>query len=455
MRDYIYLWLSILGYSILSFILLLRDEWALKTIAAFYSDVGQFLFTARELALKYYLNTIPSLIYAAIIVLAFFFYWRLINGKWMKTQSFKNVILLSIALKLTLLVSYPILSTDVFDYILDSRIAYVYQQNPWTTASINFKSDPFINLGSWQRISSVYGPTHHFLTLIPEIIGGSDLLLSVLGFKLLMIAASIVSIILLSVILGKKDKAKKIALFTFNPLFLIETAGNAHNDIIMVFFMIAGFLMFTRHRFSLSGILIGLGTMVKLYAAAFLPLFFISLIVKRKLKDLLSLFSAFLGSILVGVWFMGTDSIKEYIKLVDWVFTLRLNSLPNLLNQIPNWVFTLPFLIFAAYVSLKIKNHKDLIYRYVILTLGYLLFVVPLYWAWYPIWYLPFLSLLPITKLSKTAITFSFSSMLHYAVLFLSHRFNYQHLFWTIAIYVVLVAPPIYVYLTNKNGKTT
>lgn len=456
MKNYLLLWGSLVGYVLVSYVLLLRDEWAIKSIALFYPSLGETLISLRELAISFYLNTVPTFIYAAVVLSAFWFYWRLIRGRWIKGQTTRTLIIASLLLQVTLLFSYPALSTDVFDYILNSRVAFLYQQNPWLIPSIAFPLDPFINLGSWQRIPSVYGPTHHLLSILPALVGGNDLIRWLVGFKLLMLVCVVISILIVAKLVTGKDKAKLLALFALNPFLLIESLGNAHNDIIMVAFMLASYLAFRRRQWILAGVSLGLGMMLKLFAVVFLPMYLWLLIrEKRKLMSSISLLGGFFVSVVAGVWVMGVGTALEYLRLLDWVFTLRLNSLPNLLNQFPNWVFTAPFAVLALWVLLRVKDERKLIKAYVGLTLLYLMFVVPLYWAWYPIWYLPFLSLFPINKLTKAALTFSATSQPHYSILFISHRFNYQHIFWTIAIYLLLVIPPILTYSFARNGYQT
>lgn len=452
MKKFIFLWLSLLGYTALSFILMLRDQWALKTAAQFYPQLQGFLFSARKLALNFHLNTLPTLIFALLVALSFFFYWKLLKSKWVKKQSHLKILLLSAILQITLFVSYPALSTDVFDYILLNRTAFVHGSDPWITAPINFPQDPFINLGSWQDISSVYGPTFHLASILPAMFGLDDLVGSVLGFKLLMIIFSLLTLVVLIKLLPGKNSGNKLALFAFNPLFLIESAGNAHNDIIMVFFMLASYWAYKKDKYFLTGVLVSLGMMVKLYAVVLIG-FYLLFAKGKTFRSMVSrLLLGFLAASAFGVWIMGIEAVISQADLMLWVFSLRLNSLPNLVNKIPNLFFLLPFLTFSLILIFK-KRKTSLIKIYVKLTVIYLLFVVPLYWAWYPIWYLPFLPLFPMSKLTKSGIALSLTSQLHYALLFLSHRFNYQSFLWTVAIYLLIAIPPIYIYAFSKNGK--
>ena len=456
MKYLVLLGLSFLAYTFLSYILLLRNDWALDAIAQFYPSVGQTLVQFREQALPFHLNTIPTVLLFAILLSAFFCYVKILRGQWVTIQRPRNILLWSLAFQGIVLFSYPVLSSDVFDYILNTRIPFVYGKNPWTVPAIDFPGDPFINLASWPRITSVYGPVHHLLTIIPAILGLNNLAASLLGFKLLMIAFTVLGCYTVMRLLGERNKTRALALFALNPLLLIETAGNAHNDIIMVTFMLVSLLALRKQRFLLSGMFIALGTLVKLYAVVLLP-FYIFLILKKttNLGKTASLLLGFMVVMVAGGWFMGKESIINQLQLFGWVATLKLNSLPNLLNMIPDWIFTLPFVLFALFTVRTIGSEKELVAAYVKLTLVYLMFVVTLYWAWYPIWYLPFLSLLPITKLTKAALTFSATSSLQYAILFTSHRFDYTNPLWTLAIYAFLVVPPIGVYLFTNDGKRT
>lgn len=457
MKNFVFLWISLVAYTILSFILLLRDEWAIKTIANFYPNVSPTLENARNFALGHHLNTIPTLFYLLITVSAFYFYWKIIKGKWINKLNTKKIILLSLFLQLTLYVSYPALSTDVFDYIMLNRVAFVYHENPWITPAINFINDPFINLGSWQRISSVYGITHHLLASIPAIIGGNDLIKSLMSMKLLMISFLTVSLIILSRSqqLKNKENLKTLALVAFNPLLLIETAGNSHNDILMVVFMLASFLALKRDKYFLSGLLLALGTQVKLYAIILVPIYLKLLTSTKRVKQTLVMLFGFSITLAIGVWSMGIESLMSQFQLFKWVFTLRLNSLSDLFNFFPNSFFVVPFLFIFLFFLLKVKEISDVISSYLAITLIYLLFIIPMYFSWYVIWYLPFLGLIKFSKMSIVGIVFSLSSLMYYGTLMTALRFNRQHGIWPLTFYVVLVIPSIVTYRYLQHAKKT
>lgn len=460
MKKIVVLIFLYLAYSLLSYVLLLRDEWAILSIKYFYPSVGNIFANAREYGLDHHLNTIPTIIYFLIIFLVFINYWKIIRSNWIKKQSVKSIFYWSLVFQIIIIFSYPALSSDVFDYIMSNRVLAVYGQNPWITSSINFPNDPFINLGNWQRIPSVYGPLHHLISYPLALISGNDLIISVLSFKIVAVIFTLVTAVLLVNLLPRKNLSQNLSLFLFNPLLIIEFSGQAHNDIIMVTMMVAALLTFRKRKNFLTGLLIGLGTLLKIYSFVFLPLFAFLLISKRKVKNVIFLSIGFFITIFIGLVVMGTDSLHAQRKVMEWVFTLGLNSLPNALNSLPWLPFEIPFKYmylvffpFLVYYLVKIKNQQNLIISYIKLTLIYLMFILSLYWSWYVVWYLPFLSLVNIPRLTKTAITFSMTSLLYYAILFLSHRFNYENPLWTIIIYLFLVAPPIAVYLKGNDAK--
>ncbi len=452
MKNYLLLLLMLLAYSALSFILMLRDDWAIKTIGDLYPQLETTLQSARQYGLSHHLNTTPTLMYVLIIAFAFWFYFKVVNGKWIKSQSARRIVLWSLVLHSVVIISYPALSTDVFDYILQNRVKFVYQENLWVMPIISYPNDQMINLGSWQRVASVYGPTHHFFAAGAQIIGGSDLFGNILMFKEIAVIFSLITTMMLSHLI-QEDKMRKLALFAMNPLLIIETAGNAHNDIIMVAFMIAALIAFKRKRFVIVGALLSLSTQVKLYGVVLTPFLLILLMRKKEYGHAALTLIGLLVTTMIGVAVMGPQAVANYQHLMKWVFTLKLNSLPNLLHVLPNWMFVFPFMIIAILGVRKIKSLSNVIQTYIGLTLLYLMFVIPLYWAWYVIWYLPFLSLIKKASLIKVGITLSLTSSLQYAILFLSHRFNYEHIIWTIIIYIFLVVPPIGVYAFTRHEK--
>src|ERR1700694_1875212 len=111
----------------------------------------------------------------------------------------------------------------------------------------------------------------------------------VFGYRLLMNGVQIINVALVWWLLGRvmrgKPRARLAAfvLFAWNPLMLFDTAGNAHNDALMVTLLLLGIAplvagprmaMPSNTRWFVATFVVGLSTLIK-YTTGVVGLFFI------------------------------------------------------------------------------------------------------------------------------------------------------------------------------------
>ncbi len=128
-----------------------------------------------------------------------------------------------------LILSYPFLSYDFFNYLFDAKILTFYKKNPYLYAPQDFSPDPWLRFMHWVHRKYPYGPSFLLITAIPSLLSFSKFILSYLLIKLTFILSFILAVYLIE----KKDK--KAALFyTTHPLVIIEGLVNFHNDFLAV-----------------------------------------------------------------------------------------------------------------------------------------------------------------------------------------------------------------------------
>jgi hypothetical protein len=183
----------------------------------------------------------------------------------------------ALGLTLTLLPALP--SDDVFSYILYGRISALHHANPLITTPASFPHDPFLSLVYWQNTRSVYGPVWLLLSggvsLLAEALGGG-LAVYVALFKLLGLATHLANAALIWLILGRLAPRRRLAgtlLYAWNPLCLVEFCASAHNDALMLFFLLLGVYAFVRQREALGLIAIGLSIATKIVPIALIPFY--------------------------------------------------------------------------------------------------------------------------------------------------------------------------------------
>ncbi len=146
---------------------------------------------------------------------------------------------------ITLLLQPALFSDDVFRYIFSGRILTVYHADPMTTAPAQFPLDPYLSWITQPGTPNVYGPLWlAFSSLLVRI--GASPLTTLLLFKASALVFHLLNCVLVWAILGKIAPARRFLgtlLYAWNPLGLIEIAGNGHNEAALIFlFLLAVWL---------------------------------------------------------------------------------------------------------------------------------------------------------------------------------------------------------------------
>jgi len=138
--------------------------------------------------------------------------------------------------------AYPTAAIDVLIYAIRTRGWALYGLNPLATAPQSLPGDPWIGLAAeWVNAPSPYGTVWEGVSLLAFRLVEGDFLAHVLALKTIgalshLGCACLVALILLRL---RPDKALAgAAAFGWNPMALLESAGNGHNDILMVLLLL-------------------------------------------------------------------------------------------------------------------------------------------------------------------------------------------------------------------------
>jgi hypothetical protein len=225
--------------------LLVFRYWALITPLTFVRPIG-----TPSVALSWAI--FPALMGAfAIVFLTYFAAIRQLPRRITWRFLFRSTIVLGIFFVLIPAVTSP----DLYSYIAYARMGVIYNLNPLTTLPTAIRADPVYTYVMWVDQPSAYGPTWAILTSFIQWtivhLGNSYILPMVLSLRLLGLASHLISTRLVWSITGQLQQLRGYAApypsrkrlratlaFAWNPLLLFEACTNAHNDAVMLVFLL-------------------------------------------------------------------------------------------------------------------------------------------------------------------------------------------------------------------------
>jgi len=214
-----------------------------------------------------------------------------------------------ICLAVILIPSYNAFSYDLFNYIFDARIVTNYHVSPYEFKPLDFPTDAMLSfMRSTHRVYP-YGPTWLGLTVPLTFAANEVFAISLLLFKTLSAAAFIGTAFFIKKIAEKlklQNVNLAVIIFALNPLVIIESLVSSHNEIVMMFFMVASIYMLFRNKKITSILFLIISIGIKYATAIFAPLFllrFFSKISDKRILELavfLSIFAVIITSLASG-----------------------------------------------------------------------------------------------------------------------------------------------------------
>ena len=179
----------------------------------------------------------------------------------------------------TLLFLPALFSNDVFSYIFTGRMLTIYHADPMNTAPAQFQRDPYLPWITQPGVPMIYGPLWLAITSLLVGVGNSPIT-TLLLFKGLALLSHLVNCLLIWAILGKIAPARRLPgtlLYAWNPLALVELAGNGHNDGLLICLLLLASWLLVQQRggwydagaFAFTGLAISLNFVGLIFAPLF------------------------------------------------------------------------------------------------------------------------------------------------------------------------------------------
>jgi hypothetical protein len=160
---------------------------------------------------------------------------------------------------LTLVFLPTLMSKDLYDYMGHGRVLTVHGANPFVTPASEFTPDLFTQAMGWSAATPLYGPARASISAVLTIAGGGSFLRTVLVFKLFFVVVHLVNGLLVMKVAGGWGESsgapgplRASAFYLWNPLALTQVVGDAHNDGVVLLWILLGILMLQR-RDELTG----------------------------------------------------------------------------------------------------------------------------------------------------------------------------------------------------------
>ena len=336
----------------------------------------------------------------------------------------------TLVLNLPLLFLYPVDSADIFDNIIRGRMTGVYGLNPFAEFPNAVSRDPFYLYAAWKYFPSAYGPLWELVASASAFVAGNTILANVFVFKFLSVASYLGIAWLVVQILQTLAPARAAygAVFVlWNPLMLYTTAGNGHNDAVMMLCVVAGFYFLTRRHFSLAVLAHVAGALIKFIPALFIPFMFLAawnalpnLRARMKFMLVTTLASALVIFVSYARFWNG-----QFLNL-DWRWDLYTTSLSTwawftlqnffepklaaLLTSRAGYVLLGAWMLRELFWLWKRRretfNAENYVRAALSLLLVYLLVTISWFQTWYVVWLIPLAALLPDGFVTRGVLLF-------------------------------------------------
>ena len=270
---------------------------------------------------------------------------------------------------LALLGAYPGESLDIFDYLFRGRLLFALHASPLAITPDAFPEQPFYSYLSWRGWVDTYGPIWEYASGATAgavwATGSSSIAAYITGYRLLAIGMTGLCALLIAMLVGRTNPRHvpvAVLAWLWNPLVLLSTALGAHNDVIMLFFMLLAFLLVQRQRWLLALLALWLAAHVKLTALLLLPILGLWLVRQRGWRRAMAISFGAFGVALPLSWLL-------YAPLGGWV------TLPRMLRERTILIYNSPANIVYGELQQRWGWH-ELAARHAVTLGSTLLFVI-------------------------------------------------------------------------------
>ena len=199
--------------------------------------------------------------------------------------NFSLLVIFSVLFRLLFLFTIPNLSQDFYRFIWDGRMI-LEGFNPYLHTPDSFIQNGKFPITEAQALYdgmgslsashfTNYPPINQLCFVIANLFPGQSILSSVIGLRLIIIAADIGTLYIGKKLLERlKIPSSRIFWYILNPFIIIELTGNLHFEGVMIFFLIWSLYLLHSEKWQWAAVVLACSISVKLIPLMLLPLFF-------------------------------------------------------------------------------------------------------------------------------------------------------------------------------------
>ena len=223
------------------------------------------------------------------------------------------------------ILAYPMFSYDLFNYIFNAKMVWIYQANPHLRTAIEFSADPMLRFMQNVHTPAPYAYGWTLASLLPGLVWfSSKFTLAFWSMKAFVALFWLAQLWILKKLVAKlfPQEPWRFWLFALNPLVLVETLINGHNDVVMIFLALLAYWFLLHSRKIKSVIFLLLSASIKYASIVLLPFFILR---RQSLKKLdIPTLSAIALSL---VMFTRPDQLHSWYLI--WAFSFAVLAKPK------------------------------------------------------------------------------------------------------------------------------
>ena len=190
---------------------------------------------------------------------------------WRQGIALFDVLLFAVVFRLALVWLPPSLSDDAFRYVWDGLVQ-AQHVNPYEFRPEAAELEALHGEVLYERLNSksfysVYPPVSQYVFAFGSMFYGQGWMVSHYVIKGILVLAELVALLILARLVG----ARSLMLYAWNPLVLLETAGQGHTESLLLLFLIAVICASRAGKGTWASIALAGATWVKLFPVVLFP----------------------------------------------------------------------------------------------------------------------------------------------------------------------------------------